>query len=83
MDNESTRRWHIKTDMPGSIDFAGKVICLRPTGASGDFAVPGAEEKKPVQSDREASEPNTSSPTRFWDERLGSTRYARSEGLLH
>lgn len=50
MDDESTRRWHLKTDVPGSIDFAGKVICLRATDASGDFALPEVE-KKPVQSE--------------------------------
>jgi hypothetical protein len=48
---ESTRRWHIKTDVSGSIDFAGIVICLRAAGASGDFTVPEVEEKKPAQPD--------------------------------
>ncbi len=51
LDKESTGRWHIKTDVPGSIDFAGMVICLRAAGARGDFTVPEVEEKKPAQSD--------------------------------
>jgi hypothetical protein len=51
VDVEPTGRWHIKTGVPGSIDFAGIVNCLRAAGASEGFAVPEAEEKQPDQSD--------------------------------